>query len=1554
VAGVVVVCASALVGIASAAPGAQPGAGVDPANLELTLGPGQSATVAKHVTTPVVAPKPDIVILGDTTGSMDPVIANLRNNIDTIIDRVRSAQPNARFAITAYKEIVNGDKVFTVFTPLTDDAGAVRAGVDNMSHDVFGGGAPWTDFINAHFRIATDALNFRPDGSRIILWFGDAASHDPSVGHTLADTTNALAALGARVIAVPVVGTSGDGLDRLGQATAIVNATRGRLMANSSADQVADALLAGLENLDVTVTPHVNSCDSALTVGFDAASRTVRSGTVADFGETVRARPDAAAGTYHCSVEFLINGIASGLVQNTTVHVPGLSVGNVTVTEGDSGTAVAFFPVTLDRAASSPVTVHVATADGTAHQPGDYLPVSEDVRFEPGELSKQVGVPIVGDTVPENMETFTVNLSAASGAAIAQGAGVGSIVDNDTVVDPATLRIGDVRVAEGNAGTTQAVFTISLNHAVETNVTVRASTQDGTATVADGDYTAVDQVITIPASQTSRTVIVPIIGDTRVEPDETFAVNLSGPSGAAIADGQGVGTIVNDDTARPVLSIDDVSVVEGNAGTTAATFTISLDRAPAVGDVAVHWATADGTATTADHDYDQAAGDETFTAGQTSKRITVNVNGDNTFEPDETFAVVLSGVTNADVARDRGVGTIRNDDSLPRPTVRIDDVRVAEGNAGTVGATFTISLDQAPGATPVEADWATVDGTATVADNDYVAAGRRETFTGTETSRQVTVLVNGDTRFESDETFGVHLSNITGGSIVDADGVGTIANDDAAPRLSVSDVAVAEGNAGTTQATFTVSLDRPAPNPVRVHVATRDDTATVADNDYLPAARDLTFTGTVVSQTFTVDVKGDNVFEPNEQFFVELSNVENALILDGQGIGTIVNDDPDSLPRVSVSDLSLLEGNAGTTLATFTISLDRALTRGDVRVPWATGDGSATVADHDYNQASGLETFTAGQTSKVVHVEINGDTKVEPDETFEVRLGDVTNADVADAQGVGTILNDDAAPDLQLSIGDTSVFEGAAGTSPATFTVTLADGPRDHDVSVDYATHDGSAVAPGDYTATAGQLVFHPGEVSKTIQVPVVGDSVVEPDENFTVVLTNPSGGADLGVATGTGTIRNDDGGPPPTRSQLSIGDASVVEGNDGVTRAVFTVSLNRAAGSTESIGVDYRTEDGSATVADRDYSAASGHIVFTGAKTSDQIVVDVLGDNKVEPDEVFGVLLSNATGADILGRGTGTILNDDATPLPRASIGDVSLTEGNNGRTRATFAVTLDRVPSGSASVHYATADGTAVAPGDYLATSGDLQFASTTSQTITVEVIGDLVGEPDETFTVALSAPSGLTIVDDTGVGTIVNDDAVRSGVFTCTATALNKLDSTANPANLPCHDDARRAPLVNLNLGVLSVRGDGLIATTDQTPDDLRVPPAAGDNATAHAELASVRIRVLAVTVEVGMISSTAVARCVPGAGGLVPEFVGSSTITALKVNGVAIPIGSGPIHIPLLVGSLDLNVTHRTADSVTQTAFTLNTLLGKVVIGEASAGMHAVPGSPVTPNRNPCGA
>jgi hypothetical protein len=149
---------------------------------------------------------------------------------------------------------------------------------------------------------------------------------------------------------------------------------------------------------------------------------------------------------------------------------------------------------------------------------------------------------------------------------------------------------------------------------------------------------------------------------------------------------------------------------------------------------------------------------------------------------------------------------------------------------------------------------------------------------------------------------------------------------------------------------------------------------------------------------------------------------------------------------------------------------------------------------------------------------------------------------------------------------------------------------------------------------------------------------------------------------------------------------------------------------------------------------------------------------------------------------------------------------------------------------------------------------------------------------------------------------------------------------------------------------VRANVLDARTDQTPDSLTgSPPAAGDNATATARIDSTRVTATLVTIELGVISSTATARCVAGPGGLQPEFTGSSTIASLRINGVTVAVGSAPLTIPLLIGSLRLNSTTTTATSVTQQAVVLDTPLTDLVLGEARANVE---GKPSTPGGNPC--
>jgi hypothetical protein len=406
--------------VAAAAP-----PGVDPATVDLTLDAGQSTTVTKHVTTSAVPPNPDLVLLADTTGSMGGAISNVRANANTITGDVLAAQPTAQFGVAEYKDF--GDPfAFRVNQGITGDAAAIQAGTNQWAASG-GGDTPEAD-LNALYELATGAVTFRPDGTRIVAWFGDAPSHDPSGGHTLAQTIDALKAANIRVVAVNV-----GALDFDGQASAITSATGGVLLNNVPSSSVSQAILDGIKSIEVTVTPHVTTCDPQLTVTNAPGSVKVPSGDVATFTETVTAAAGAAPGTYHCTVDYLVDGVSRGYVETTTVRVLGLSVNDVTVAEGSGGAPVpATFTVSLLGGASpNPVTVHYATANGTATAPADYAAASGDVTFAPGETSKPVTVLVNPDTVDEPDETFTVTLSAPAGAGLVDPTGIGTITDDD-------------------------------------------------------------------------------------------------------------------------------------------------------------------------------------------------------------------------------------------------------------------------------------------------------------------------------------------------------------------------------------------------------------------------------------------------------------------------------------------------------------------------------------------------------------------------------------------------------------------------------------------------------------------------------------------------------------------------------------------------------------------------------------------------------------------------------------------------------------------------------------------------------------------------------------------------------------------------------------------------------------------------------------------------------------------------------------------------------------------------------------------------------------------
>ena len=227
------------------------------------------------------------------------------------------------------------------------------------------------------------------------------------------------------------------------------------------------------------------------------------------------------------------------------------------------------------------------------------------------------------------------------------------------------------------------------------------------------------------------------------------------------------------------VSINDVSITEGTIGSMVATFTVTRSGGTAA--FAVTYFTSDGGATIADNDYNANSGTLNFGDGVDTQTISVIVNNDSKFEADETFFVNLSTATDgATISDNLGIGTIVNDDDPPPAgSVSINDMSITEGDGGSKLATFTVT--RVEGTRDFDVNFITSDGSATNADSDYVARSGTLTFAAGVSTQTFSITINGDTRFESDETFFVNLSGATHGAFISDDqGIGTITNDDPA------------------------------------------------------------------------------------------------------------------------------------------------------------------------------------------------------------------------------------------------------------------------------------------------------------------------------------------------------------------------------------------------------------------------------------------------------------------------------------------------------------------------------------------------------------------------------------------------------------------------------------------------------------------------------------------------------------------------------------------------------------------------------------------------------
>jgi hypothetical protein len=435
------------------------------------------------------------------------------------------------------------------------------------------------------------------------------------------------------------------------------------------------------------------------------------------------------------------------------------------------------------------------------------------------------------------------------------------------------------------------------------------------------------------------------------------------------------------------------------------------------------------------------------------------------------------------------------------------------------------------------------------------------------------------------------------------------------------------------QLTITVNRSGNVSMTTTVDYATNNGTAT-AGSDYTSATGTLTFAPGELTKTFQIPILNDNLYEAgNETLTVTLSNPSGAAILISPSTSAVTIFDSQQRPFVSMAGVSLTEGNSGQKTFSFPVTLSNRSVE-TVTVDFTTADNTATVAGNDYVATSGTLTFPPGSNSGLINVSVNGDTNIEGDETFLVRLSNGTNINfIVTSQVFGTIQNDDTL--IQFSAASYSVAENA-GSANITITRTGSAAAA----TVLFSTSNGTATS-GDYTSVSQTVTFSSGQFSRTVTVPIIDDSTYEADETVNLSLTNASGPAQIGVpATAVLTITNNDAKPT-----LSITDVSVTEANSGTANLTFTVTLSAVSSLT--VNVDYATADGTATASDNDYQSTSGTLTFNPDDLTKTVTVLVNGDQKTEPDETVFVVLSNPVDAAFSdSQGTGTILNDDTLLL--------------------------------------------------------------------------------------------------------------------------------------------------------------------------------------------------------------------------------------------------------------------------------------------------------------------
>ncbi|RIA18621.1 Calx-beta domain-containing protein [Ectopseudomonas oleovorans] len=1035
----------------------------------------------------------------------------------------------------------------------------------------------------------------------------------------------------------------------------------------------------------------------------------------------------------------------------------GISIADASITETDDNQTLTF-TVTRSGVISGTSSMNWSLLHDTTNAADFTGATSGVVNFAANQTTAQITVTVVGDVTPEQVEKFRIALSNFSSDISDQ---IRTTAEGTIRNDDASFSIAPLQGAS-NEGQAQT-FVITRSHSTEQNQTINWQVLfNGTANNADLSGPLSGSVTFAPGELT-KTISVQSNQDAVAEADETYSVQITlgtGTTGDTITQATAEGTILNDDAAFNIVA-DQSELAEGHSGTTAFTFTVQRSGDTS-GSASVNWRLGSMLAGVADFATADQLGDNsglpsgslTFADGESSKTITVLVNGDTLVEGDETFQIVLGNPVGAQIQTGSASSTIVNDDASI--SIAATDASKVEGNSGTTAFTFTITrtgaLDQ-----PKTVDWAVIGRGAHPVDGADFEFGSLPSgslvLPAGQASVTLTINVRGDVLAEHDEGFSVVLSNPASGLVIDqASADGLIIADDVVIDVTAP-AAQAEGDDGqTTWFDFVLTRSGKLSGSETINWSVAGIGANPASaDDFLQTSGSVTFAAGQEQLTIRVPVRGDYSGEANEDFRLSLSSSDGVVFTQATADATIVNDDV-SLTIVA-TDARHVEGHDGLqTVYTFTVSrsgnLDLATS-----VDWSL-QGLANAADFLGGVLpSGTLSFASGDAnSQTISITVTGDRLVEPDETFQVVLGNASaGSDIKVGSATGTIVSDDVHWDIGVTA---TPVEGDSGATGYQFLVTRTGSGLATTLAWSVAGSGANPASADDFFGGQlpfGELTFAEGQMSQTITVWVAGDNQLEPYEGFTVSLQAPSDSLSHSFANQQvdALIRNDD-----DVFAIAPRAADAAEG----TSLTFTVTRT---GSTEGTStVNWRINHGDTDVSD--FFATSGTLTFADGQSEMVLTIPVRSDRDVEIDEHFSVeLYQPGPGSTIdagAGSAAGVIRNDDIDLTLASVVAQVH--EGDNGTPgRLHFTVTRSGDTSGETSVDWQVQAGSATAadfPGGVLPSGSVVFAAGETHKDIYIDVLGDGFDEGDEQFTLHLSNPTGnADIVGNDQVGTIVNDD-------------------------------------------------------------------------------------------------------------------------------------------------------------------------------------------------------